>query len=62
MIDIILGIVVVDNETITAVCERTRIITFLESISFKDAIHNAISLGGDSDMIGAIPGSIAEAY
>lgn len=35
---------------------------FLESTSFEDAIRIAISLGGDSDTIGAITGSIAEAY
>jgi len=38
------------------------IIAFLESTGFEDAIRNAISLGGDSDTIGAITGSIAEAY
>lgn len=35
---------------------------FLESTSFEDAIRIAISLGGDSDTIAAITGSIAEAY
>jgi len=35
---------------------------FLESTSFEDAIRTAISLGGDSDTIAAITGSIAEAY
>lgn len=35
---------------------------FLESGTFEDAIRTAISLGGDSDTIGAITGSIAEAY
>ena len=35
---------------------------FLESESFIDAIRNAISIGGDSDTIGAITGSIAESY
>ena len=33
----------------------------LESVSFEDAVRNAISLGGDSDTIAAITGSIAEA-
>lgn len=37
------------------------IIAFLESTSFEDAIRNAISIGGDSDTIAAITGSIAEA-
>lgn len=35
---------------------------FFESTSFEDAIRNAISIGGDSDTIAAIAGSIAEAY
>ncbi len=35
---------------------------FLESHSFEDAIRNAISLGGDSDTLGAITGSIAWSY
>ena len=35
---------------------------FFESNSFEDAVRNAISIGGDSDTIGAICGGIAEAY
>jgi len=35
---------------------------FLESANFEDAIRNAISIGGDSDTLAAITGSIAEAY
>ena len=35
---------------------------FFESTSFEDAIRNAISIGGDSDTIAAIAGSVAEAY
>jgi len=35
---------------------------FLESKDFEDSIRNAISIGGDSDTIAAIAGSIAEAY
>jgi type I restriction enzyme M protein len=35
---------------------------FLESTSFEDTVRNAISLGGDSDTIAAMAGSIAEAY
>ena len=38
------------------------IICFLDSSSFEDTIRNAISLGGDADTMGAIAGSIAEAY
>ena len=35
------------------------ITAFLESTDFEDAIRNAISLGGDSDTLAAITGSIA---
>ncbi len=35
---------------------------FIESESFEDAIRNAVSVGGDSDTIAAITGSLAEAY
>lgn len=47
------------------ICQATvpeAIICFLYSESFEDAIRNAISLGGDSDTLGAITGSIAGAY
>jgi ADP-ribosylglycohydrolase len=45
-------------------CQDTvpqAITAFLESTDFEDAIRNAISLGGDSDTLAAITGSIAEA-
>ena len=45
-------------------CQGTvpeAIIAFLESVSFEDALRNAVSLGGDSDTLAAITGSIAEA-
>jgi len=35
---------------------------FFESTDFEDAIRNAISIGGDSDTIAAITGSMAGAY
>jgi type I restriction enzyme M protein len=38
------------------------IMAFLESVSFEDAISNAISIGGDDVTLAAITGSIAEAY
>ena len=38
------------------------IMAFLESESYEDAIRNAVSIGGDSDTIAAIAGSIAWAY
>lgn len=37
------------------------IVCALQSISFEDSIRNAVSIGGDSDTIAAIAGSIAEA-
>ena len=46
-------------------CQKTvpeAIIAFLESRDFEDAIRNAVSLGGDTDTLGAITGSIAEAF
>jgi len=46
-------------------CQGTvpqAIACFLESTSFDDAIRNAISIGGDSDTIGAITGAMAEAF
>jgi len=38
------------------------IMAFLESTGFEDAIRNAISLGGDSDTLAAITGSIAQMH
>jgi type I restriction enzyme M protein len=35
---------------------------FLESTGFEDAVRNAISIGGDSDTMGAITGAIAGSY
>lgn len=49
------------NET----CQETvpqAIQAFLESDDFEDAIRNAVSLGGDSDTLAAITGSIAWVY
>ena len=46
-------------------CQGTvpeSIIAFLDSADFESAIRLAISLGGDADTLGAITGSIAEAY
>ena len=48
------------NET----CQETvpeAIICALESDNFEDAVRNAVSLGGDSDTLAAIAGSVAEA-
>lgn len=46
-------------------CQQTvpeAIVAFLESNSFEDALHNAVSLGGDSDTLACITGDIAEAF
>nr|WP_320955248.1 ADP-ribosylglycohydrolase family protein [Hungatella effluvii] len=37
-------------------------VAFLGSTDFEDAIRNVVSLGGDSDTLAAITGSIAGAY
>lgn len=38
------------------------IVAFLNGTDFEDCIRNAVHIGGDSDTIGAMAGSIAEAY
>ena len=46
-------------------CQETvpqAITAFLESRDFEDALRTAVSLGGDSDTLAAITGSIAEAF
>jgi ADP-ribosylglycohydrolase len=46
-------------------CQGTvpeSIIAFLESDDYESAIRLTVSLGGDSDTMGAITGAIAEAY
>ena len=46
-------------------CQETvpqAITAFLESTDFEDALRTAVSLGGDSDTLAAITGSIAEAF
>ena len=46
-------------------CQQTvpqALVAFLESQSFEDAIRGAISIGGDSDTLAAITGSVAQAY
>lgn len=37
-------------------------VSFWESRDFEDCLRNAVSLGGDSDTLAAIAGSMAEAY
>jgi len=46
-------------------CQRTvpeALVAFLDSVSYEDAVRNAISLGGDSDTLACITGGIAEAF
>jgi ADP-ribosylglycohydrolase len=46
-------------------CQGTvpeAIIAFLDSLSYEDAVRNAVSLGGDSDTLACILGGIAEAF
>jgi len=46
-------------------CQKSvpeSIIAFLESTSYEDAIRKVISLGGDTDTMGAITGAIAWSY
>lgn len=53
------------NYTFNESCAGTvpqAITAFLESQNFEHAIRLAVSLGGDSDTLAAITGSIAEAY
>ncbi|MDR3155433.1 MAG: ADP-ribosylglycohydrolase family protein [Deltaproteobacteria bacterium] len=54
-----------DSYVFNETCQETvpqAVECFLESNSFEDAIRTAVSLGGDSDTVAAICGSIAEAY
>ena len=49
------------NET----CQQTvpqAFEAFFESTDFEDAIRNAVAVGGDSDTLAAITGSVAQAY
>src|SRR5579862_659713 len=46
-------------------CQKTvpeALVAFLESTDFEDAIRNGVSLGGDSDTLTCITGSVAEAF
>ena len=53
------------NYRFDASCQGTvpeAIIAFLESTDYEDAVRKAISLGGDSDTLACITGSIAAAH
>lgn len=48
-----------------ATCQDTvpqAIRAFIDGSDFEDCVRNAISIGGDSDTLGCITGSIAEAF
>ncbi len=47
-------------ECVTAVTEA--LVAFMESESLTDAVSKAVYIGGDTDTVGAITGSIAEGY
>ena len=54
-----------DTYEFNEICQDTvpqALKAFFESVSFEDAIRNAISIGGDSDTLAAITGGVAEAY
>lgn len=51
--------------TMKETCQESvpqAIVAFLDGKDFEDSVRNAISIGGDSDTIGCITGSIAEAF
>lgn len=51
--------------TFDGTCQGTvpeALTAFLMSVSFEDAIRNAVSIGGDSDTLAAITGSVAYAF
>lgn len=54
-----------ESYTFDVSCQGTvpySIVSFLEAQDFAGTVSNAISIGGDSDTLAAIAGSIAEAY
>jgi ADP-ribosylglycohydrolase len=54
-----------ENYSFNEICQKTvpqAIFTFLISESFEDSIRKAIYIGGDSDTLACINGSIAEAF
>ena len=53
---------IVSNETCPNNSATKPSCVLLESTDFESTIRLAVSIGGDSDTIAAIAGSIAEAY
>ena len=53
------------GNTIGPTCKETvpaAFISFLESVNYLDAVHKAMSIGGDTDTLGSIAGAMAAAY
>ncbi|MBF0479747.1 MAG: ADP-ribosylglycohydrolase family protein [Candidatus Omnitrophica bacterium] len=53
------------NHSMDETCQGTvpvSMIAFFESRDFEDAIRKVVSLGGDTDTLGAITGGIAQAF
>ena len=54
-----------ETNTFDGTCKKTvpqAIFVFLQSNNFEDSIRKAISIGGDTDTIACMVGSISEAY
>lgn len=54
-----------DTYCFDATCQNTvpqAIVCFLEAGGFEDTVRNGVSIGGDTDTICAVAGSIAEAF
>lgn len=64
-IDNIYGHYGYDDDGMWVTCQGSvpqAIVAFLDGTDFEDVVRNAVYIGGDSDTIGAMAGSIAEAY
>ena len=51
----------IDDEIVCQTTVPAALISFLDSQNFEDAIRKAVLLGGDTDTVACIAGSIAEA-
>lgn len=64
-IDNIYGRYGYDDDGMWVTCQGSvpqALVAFLDGTDFEDVVRNAVYIGGDSDTIGAMAGSIAEAY
>lgn len=65
MIDRLIGTCGYDDNGDWVTCQWSvpqALVAFLDGKNFEDVIRNAVGIGGDSDIIGAIAGSIVESY